>query len=116
LAEVAAQVRAARHPQAPDWGRHDLSGRDLRHTLVPGTGLRGTLLIGADLRGLDLGGTDLLGADLRDCRVAGTGLAGCLFLTQRQLNSAAGDQHTTVPADLTRPRHWSSRGAWPTEE
>lgn len=68
---------------------------------------RGAYLLGADLRGANLGRADLLGADLRAADVRGALLAGSIFLTQPQLDAARGDSRTTIPAALTRPRHWS---------
>ena len=76
-------------------------GRDLRAHRLRGASLRGAYLIGADLRGVDLGGADLLGADLRAADVRGAGLAGCLFLTQPQLEAARGDGRTVIPGAAT---------------
>lgn len=88
------------HPSA------DLAGRDLRARALCGADLRGAVLIGADLRGSDLTGVDLLGADLRDARLEGADVAGALFLTQAQVNSAQGDDRTALPVDIARPGHW----------
>lgn len=79
-----------------------LAGSDLR-----GANLRGAYLIAADLRRADLRGADLIGADLRDANVGAADLAGSLFLTQPQLNSARGDADTTLPPRLARPAHWT---------
>jgi hypothetical protein len=105
LTEVSVAIRA-RHPGARNWARRDLAGTRLGTTDLRGANLRGALLIAADLTGADLTGADLLGADLRDARLAGAQLADSLFLSQPQLNAAAGDRHTTLPARLSRPEHW----------
>ncbi len=86
----------------------DLIGADLRDVDLRGANLRGTYLIAADLRAADLGGADLTGADCRDADLRGADLAGTVFLTQSQLDAAIGDQHTRLPASLTRPTHWSA--------
>ena len=66
-----------------------------------GADLIGAKLRNADLHGVSLRGAYLVGADLRGAR-----LAESLFLTQPQLDAAAGDAWTTLPPSLTRPRHW----------
>ncbi|MEO6701498.1 MAG: pentapeptide repeat-containing protein [Jatrophihabitantaceae bacterium] len=88
--------------------RRDLIGADLAAADLRGADLRAALLIGADLRRAELAGADLIGADLRAADLRGTDLRGCLFLTQAQLNSARGDQHTRLPARLDRPAHWTA--------
>ena len=87
----------------------DLIGADLRRADLRGADLRAALLLGADLRDADLRGTDLIGADLRDARLAGADLTDALFLTQMQVNSAAGDAGTRLPEGFLRPAHWSAR-------
>jgi hypothetical protein len=96
----------ARTPRGPDLRNKDLIGADLRRRRLRNASLRGAYLIGADLRGVDLGTADLLGADLRGADVRGADLAGCLFLTQPQVEAAVGDASTRIPAVLTRPAHW----------
>ncbi|MGE8205584.1 pentapeptide repeat-containing protein [Heyndrickxia sp. NPDC080065] len=81
-----------------------LKGADLR-----GANLRGAYLIATDLRGADLREADLIGADFRDADISGADLTGCIFLTQVQINSAKGDEHTKLPNLLSRPAHWSSK-------
>jgi len=105
---LAAASRRVRGEVAPDLARSDLAGRDLRATALRDAGLRGSLLIGADLRDVDLGAADLLGADLRGADLRGTRLQQALFLTGPQLESARGDDRTTIPAGLRRPRGWQS--------
>lgn len=83
-----------------DRGR-DRVGADLIGAKLRDADLRGVSLRGADLRKADLLGADLRGADLRGAR-----LAESLFLTQPQVDAAAGDAWTTLPPSLTRPRHW----------
>ncbi len=100
-------VRHHENPRPPDHARADLTGRDLRRTGLRAADLRGALLIGADLTGVDLGHADLLGADLRATVLNGADLSSALFLTQPQINAARGDAATGLPADLTRPPHWS---------
>jgi hypothetical protein len=99
-------IRAGTHRPGPDRRGADLIGRDLRRTDLRRANLRGAYLIGADLRGTDLRLADLTGADLRGARLAGSDLADSLFLTQSQLDAAAGDQGTTLPPGLRRPAHW----------
>lgn len=86
----------------------DLVGADLRGVDARGLDLRGALLIAADLRGADLRHTDLLGSDLRDADLRGADLTTALYLTQPQVNAARGDAETGIPAELVRPRTWST--------
>lgn len=58
--------------------------------------------------GADLIGADLIGADLRGADLSGADLIGVLFLTQAQLNAAAGDGQTRLPARRDRPAHWNA--------
>jgi uncharacterized protein YjbI with pentapeptide repeats len=86
----------------------DLIGKDLKGADLRGANLRGSYLIGADLRGADLYLADLIGADLRGAELGGARLTGALFLNQPQVDSARGDEATTLPAALRRPAHWAS--------
>ena len=88
---------------------HDLAGSDLRGRDLSRADLRGALLIACDLRDADLSRADLLGADLRDAAVGGARMAEAWFVSQAQLNTARGDDRTTLPAHLTRPGHWEPR-------
>ena len=49
---------------------------------------------------------DLLGADLRAADVTDADLAGALYLTQAQVNSADGSHDTRLPAGASVPPHW----------
>lgn len=84
----------------------DLIGARFRGSDLRGANFRGTCLIGADLRGADLARADLIGADLRGADLRGARLRRSIFLTQFQINAAAGDAATTLPTSLTRPPHW----------
>ena len=86
--------------------RMNLMARDLRKKDLRGADLRGACLIAADLRGNDLCGTDVIGADFRDTDIRATDLVNCLYLTQAQLNAAKGNNETTMPISLDRPKHW----------
>ena len=105
LADASTRVRHP-WPSAADLSRRDLAGRRLTGD-HRGASLRGATLIRADLRGADLRDADLLGADLRDADVRGCDLSTALFLTQPQVNGAAGDGATRLPTGLTRPGHWA---------
>ncbi|NUR64108.1 MAG: pentapeptide repeat-containing protein [Catenulispora sp.] len=107
LAEVSALVRAGvGEGRKKDRRGADLIGARLRGADLRGADLRGAYLIGADLSGADLRKADLIGADLRDANLAGADLTGAVFLTQAQLNAAAGNRETKIPDGLERPSHW----------
>jgi uncharacterized protein YjbI with pentapeptide repeats len=108
LARISEQVRSGVRRREPDRIRQDLIGADLRAADLRGVSLRGSQLLGADLRRANLCRTDLLGADLRGADLRGAQLSETLFLTQPQLSAAVGDRSTTVPAFLSRPRHWQA--------
>ncbi len=84
----------------------DLMGANLAGAELRGATLRGSLLIGADLAGADLSYCDVLGVDFRDANLVGARLHGAIFLTQMQVNSARGDDTTTLPPGFERPAHW----------
>jgi uncharacterized protein YjbI with pentapeptide repeats len=84
----------------------DLIGARRRGAQLAGASLRGACLIGADLRQADLRGADFTGADLRDADLRGADLRGAIFLVQAQLDAAAGDRRTRLPAALAPPAHW----------
>jgi uncharacterized protein YjbI with pentapeptide repeats len=84
----------------------DLSGQRLRDSDLRGASLRGARLLGADLRGAVLTAADLTGADLRGTDLRGADLSGSIFLIQAQVDAAAGDQSTRLPAALVTPAHW----------
>ncbi|MGP4081503.1 pentapeptide repeat-containing protein [Pseudalkalibacillus sp. R45] len=81
-------------------------GADLKGLDLKGADFRGKLMIAADLRMCDLRKADFIGADFREANLEGANLKGALFLTQSQINSANGDQHTKIPNYLERPGHW----------
>ncbi|MEU6724851.1 pentapeptide repeat-containing protein [Nonomuraea wenchangensis] len=115
LLRVSELVRSG--PQGRDKGKDrrgaDLIGARLRGADLRRANLRGAYLIGADLRGADLREADLIGADLRGADLAGADLTGAIFLTQAQLNAAAGDAATRVPPALSRPAHWAETASRP---
>ncbi|MEV4897040.1 pentapeptide repeat-containing protein [Nonomuraea sp. NPDC055795] len=106
LVRVSELVRAGSGGKRKNRRGADLMGAKLRGADLRGANLRGAYLIGADLRGADLRQADLIGADLRGADVRGARLAGSLFLTQFQVNAAAGDAATTLSGALIRPDHW----------
>jgi hypothetical protein len=114
LLEASERVRAeARRGQRAHSGRRrtlgpaaDLAAADLRRIDLRGANLRGACLIAADLRGVDLSGADLIGADFRDTDIRGADLSRSIFVTQAQVNAAAGCGSTTLPWFLNRPTHW----------
>nr|WP_236714556.1 pentapeptide repeat-containing protein [Nonomuraea pusilla] len=91
----------------------DLIGARLDGARLRGADLRGAYLIGARLRGADLRQADLIGADLRGADLSGADLTGAIFLTQSQVNAAAGDSATRLPEGLSRPSHWTDTPAAP---
>jgi len=106
LAKVSEVLRAEVPRHGADRIGADLIGAKLKGADLRGISLRGAYLLGADLRGADLRRTDLLGADLRGADLRQARMRTSLFLTQPQLEAARGDGGTTVPAWLTRPKHW----------
>jgi hypothetical protein len=110
LSRASELARAAAPPPRPDRRGADLAGARLAGSDLAGASLRGACLIGADLSGAGLRLADLTGADLRDADLSGADLAEALFLTQAQLDAAAGDAATRLPASLRRPAHWPGRG------
>ncbi len=109
LVRVSELVRSQIPGRRPDHRGADLVGARLAGADLRGASLRGALLIGADLRSADLTLADLTGADLRAADLRSARLAGTLFLTQSQLDAAVGDATTKLPAQLTRPAHWTPR-------
>ena len=99
-------VRAGARRRQADLTGADLSGKNLSGADLVGASLRSTYLIDADLSGADLSLADLIGADLRGADLSGADLATSIFVTQPQLNAAAGDLGTELPPSLTRPVHW----------
>lgn len=109
LRDVSEEVRAARAGDVTpsDLAGADLVGANLRGADLFAGNLRGAVVVAADLRGADLRWADVTGADLRGARLQGADLSQTLFCTQAQLEAAAGDATTQVPARLRRPSHWS---------
>jgi hypothetical protein len=103
---VSHAVRSSIVNRADDRRDADLIGADLAGVDLHGGSLRGAYLLGANLSRADLRWTDLLGADLRAADLRGADLTGALFLTQPQLEAAAGDASTVIPPRLDRPAHW----------
>jgi hypothetical protein len=106
LLRASEQARSRGGPPGPDLRGADLIGKNLDGADLRRASLRGALLVGASLRHAYLTGADLTGADVRGADLAGADLAATIFLTQAQLDSAAGDAETRLPAALDRPPHW----------
>ncbi|SDQ93568.1 pentapeptide repeat-containing protein [Virgibacillus salinus] len=84
----------------------DYLGANLKGLDLQGADFRGKLMIAANLSHSDLRKADFIGADLRDAELSGANLKEALFLTQSQINSAKGDNHTQIPDYLEKPSHW----------
>ncbi len=106
LTQASEHLRAAAPQPTRDHRGADLAGARLRAADLRGANLRGALLIGADLRQADLRLADLIGADLRGANLASADLRHALYLTQPQLEAAAGDHTTRLSTPLTHPAHW----------
>lgn len=91
-----AHLQDAMLPQAHLEGA-ELLLANLKEAFLLGAHLEGAKLCGANLEGARLWNAHLEGADLREA-----------LLTQPQLNSAFGDEHTILPEGegLTRPARW----------
>ncbi|MGD0074256.1 MAG: pentapeptide repeat-containing protein [Candidatus Binataceae bacterium] len=76
----------------------------LRKAVLKQQDLRGLNLVGADLRGADLRGADLEGADL-----AGADLRQVFNLTQKEVDSAIGDEKTQLPPGIIKPDSWKKK-------
>ncbi len=98
-------VRAGASPGVDHRGA-DLVGAGLRGADLAGANLRGASLVSADLRDAVLRLADLTGTDLRGTDLRGADLGTSIFLTQAQVDSAHGDNHTRLPPRLARPAHW----------
>jgi len=93
-----------------------LEGASLLYAHLEGAVLLSEHLEGASLPRAHLEGAWLLnahleGAHLRHAHLEGSLLYEARGLTQPQLNSAHGDEHTTLPEGLVRPAHWTKGGA-----
>jgi uncharacterized protein YjbI with pentapeptide repeats len=113
LVRASELARAAVPAPRPEHRGADLAGARLAGARLDGASLRGARLIGADLSGARLRLADLTGADLRDADLSGADLAESLFVTQAQLDAAAGNAATRLPGRLERPAHWGSGPAAP---
>ena len=97
----------------------DLSATVMNHTVFAGGDLRdvnayggvfsSSVFSGANLTHASFVGTYLQGANFRGATLEGTNFSGAEMshargLTQRQLDSACGDEATTLPAGLRIPR------------
>ena len=99
----------------------NLLGAHLERAFLVEAHLEGAKLLGAHLEGADLGAAHLEGADLGAAHLEGADLGaahlesaillGAVALTQKQLDSAYGDDHTVLPEGLTRPARWSKAPA-----
>ena len=63
---------------------------------------KGTNLANADLTGADLNQAELVQANLR-----GADLSEARDLTQKQVDSAYGDEKTKLPKGIVRPKPWT---------
>lgn len=106
LLRTSEHVRATVPGPTREHRNADLIGATLRRVDLRGADLRGAYLIAADVTDTDLTAADLIGADLRDAKLHGCDLSASLFLTQAQVNAAAGDAATALPDRLQRPDHW----------
>jgi len=69
---------------------------NLQRAHLGGANLQGANLQGANLQGANLQGANLQGADLRYAK----------GLTQDQIEQAIGDNYTTLPKGIDRPKSW----------
>ena len=81
---------------------------DLRGAVLVGARLAGTNLQGACLTGADLTGADVTGASLGGAQLEGAVLRNVEGLTQRQIDSARGDEYTELPGNLEIPASWQT--------
>jgi uncharacterized protein YjbI with pentapeptide repeats/uncharacterized membrane protein len=91
-----------------------LEGANLEEAYLEGANLEGAYLGGAYLGGAYLGGAylggaNLEGANLEGAYLGGAYLLGTLNLMQRQIDQAFGDEKTTLPEGIDRPKSWSAR-------
>jgi hypothetical protein len=73
----------------------------LQGAVLCGAHLQGALLVAARLQGATLSKANLSKAHLERAN-----LSTAIDLTQEQVNSAFGDEHTVLPEGLTRPAQW----------
>lgn len=99
----------------------DFTESCLEQVRAPRAHLEGAQIYDAHLEGATFGGaylqrtnmyrTHLEGALLEKAHLEVARLDQAIGLTQKQLDSALGDENTTLPAGLTRPAHWIKGGA-----
>lgn len=63
-------------------------------------------LLSAHLQEASLHRVCIEGANLRNAHLEGADLSDTIELTQRQIDSAYGDEETSLPEELERPAHW----------
>jgi hypothetical protein len=83
-----------------------LTGADLEHTFLVNVDLTNAHLLYADLEGVYFRGTDMKNADLEHARIQSADFSRSLNLTQKQINTAIGDNYTKLPAGLHAPPGW----------
>jgi len=89
-------------------GDADLSIANLSGASLDGADLSGAKLFGANLSGADLTNTNFTGAYLIGANLSGADLT-ARGLTQQKLDTACGDQTTTLPPGLTLLRICSDK-------
>ena len=85
----------------------DLSFYDLRGAVLHRAGLHRADLRGAVLRGAEFSQTKCKAANFAGSALHFADLSQAIDLTQEQINSANGNQHTKLPSNLNCPDHWS---------
>lgn len=101
------------HPYGANLTEANLAHTNLTRAILfgadlPDTNLTGAKLTDANLTGADLRGADLTRAELTRADLTRADLTGADGLTQRQLETALGDEATRLPEGLTRPGPWPS--------
>ena len=85
----------------------DLSGANLGLANLHLAALVNTNLSGVNLYGANLSRAEFFGAILEGAGVHGANLSKAVNLTQAQVDSARGDDTTTLPEGVVRPKHWA---------
>jgi hypothetical protein len=91
---------------AADLTRANLTLADLRGAYLGAADLTGADLSSANLSRADLTLVDLIEAELSLANLTQANLTRAKGLTQRQVDSALGDEYTKLPAGLRRPAGW----------
>jgi hypothetical protein len=97
-----AELQGASLQKAELQGAH-LEEAQLQGAHLEGAQLQGAFLGAAQLQGVYLKGAQLQGANQEGILLRGVSVGAAKNLTQEQLNGACVDEHTTLPAGLTRP-------------